>query len=86
MDEKTCQALAALAERLTRSYPQARIEVKDYKWSTEDVSVEVLVPRGMTEEEENQLMDTVSGLTGDLWRDTGVYILALERRQETTEA
>ena len=85
MDERACKALVEFAERLRQVCPAAKVEIKDFKWSTEDVNTDVWIPSIADEEEEADLHDKISELTGDIFYETGVYILALTRASDTAE-
>ncbi len=85
MDKRVGRSLKEFTRRLHEKYPDAIVEVEDYKWSTEDVSVTIQIPQGMTEEEEDHFLDIRTELTGDLLHETGVYILALARTPDKAE-
>ena len=79
MDERVKQAVEEFVTRLGRTYAKASVEPKDYKWSTEDVSLEIRNQFPMTEDEEDQLSDLTTKLAGDLFDEMGVFILTLVR-------
>ncbi len=85
MDEQVWRVIAEFAERLRKVHPEAKIEIKDFKWSTEDVNTDVWIPPIADEEEEANVHDKVSQLACDLFHETGVYILALVRPSDTAE-
>ena len=85
MDKRHNLVLEEFIERLSQTYPEVTIQVNDYKWSTEDISLEVVIPNGLTEEEESDFLDKQTEIAGDLSRETDVYILALARSPEIAE-
>ena len=78
MDEHVSKVFYELHRQLKEWCPEARVDVMDWKWSTEDVNLEVGVP-DMAEEAEDRLREMVSGLEAEIMERTGVYILALFR-------
>ena len=44
MDERVQRAIDEFAKRVKQVYPDATTEVQDYKWSTEDVYIDVGIP------------------------------------------
>ena len=85
MEGRVDQVVKEFIKRLHKAYPGARVEINDYKWSTEDASLDVYIPVDLTEEEEDKFLDTRTKLAGDLFDSTGVYILALARSSDTAD-
>ena len=86
MEGRVDQVVKEFIKRLHKAYPRAIVEINDYKWSTEDASLDVYIPVDLTEEEEeDKFLDTRTKLAGDLFDSTGVYILALARSSDTAD-
>ena len=82
MDRKTKQAVDEFTLKMHMAHPEIPVEVKEYKWSDEDATLEILLPKTITEDEENDILDMRTMLTGNLFDSTGVYILAVARTVE----
>ena len=78
MDEHVSKVFCEFHRQVREWCPEARVDVMDWKWSTEDVNLGVVIP-DMAEESEDRLREMVSGLEAEILERTGVYILALFR-------
>ena len=85
MDERVQRVIEEFVKRLKHVHSEAKVEVQDFKWSTEDVNMDVWIPPITDEEEEADFHEKVSELTGDLFEETSIYILALVRSTDAAE-
>jgi hypothetical protein len=82
-DRQISGAIWEFTRRLREIHPEAMAVIKDFKWEEEDVYIEVKIPPMTKEEEaeydeeEGDIYEKVSRLTGDIFEEKDVYILAL---------
>ena len=69
-------------ERLLKDYPSVQVKVSDEKWSTEDVTIDLVIPHDMTPEEEDVFLDARTRIAMHLYDTTDVYVLAVAHRSE----
>ena len=86
MDTKTKTVVEQYIRRMNQAHPEVKVEIKDYKWSTEDVTVEILIPDTVAEDVEDTILDLRTELTGRLFDSTGIYILAVARTVDQPSA
>ena len=79
MTSRTQEVTREFIERLFKDYPSVRVKVSGEKWSTEDVTIDLVIPPDMTPEEEDEFLDAQTRIATHLFTTTGVYVLAVAR-------
>ena len=79
-NDRVAEVTRVFIERLRQNHPSVNVNVTDQKWSTEDVTLHVVMPPAMTDEDEDALLDVSADLAIHLYDTTGVYVLAVAHR------
>ena len=78
-NDRVTEVTRQFIERIRQDFPSVKVNVNDQKWSTEDVTLDMVIPPAMSADEEDALSDASANLAIHLLDTTGVYVLAVAR-------